>query len=224
MAALDERIQRRRVRRDTLQCMDSVVYHGSAIRGLTRIDPQLSTHGTGYVYAMRVPGHCIAFLGGLDDLHIAKEIVDGRLAVVERHPEALDRYGGVTGSVYDLPGDTFLAGQTAWEGEVVSPVPVMVLRERKIEDALQELRSVETSGDLVLYRYPERPAQIPGDDGDLVEKAVIFAHWEGNESSIRQRMHALHPKLADRFERLLGCGDVESLCAKHGIPILRRSQ
>lgn len=202
--------------------MKTRVYHGSAVRGLPWIDPRRSTHETAYVYAMRAIGHCVAFLGGIDDLHVAKEIVDYRLAVVERYVGAFARYGGVTGSVYELPGDTFFVGRTAWEGDVVSSVSVPVLVEHEIADAWHALRSAAEGGEVLLYPYPERPSAIPNDDQDLVEKAVIFARWEGNESSVRLRMRAQHPSLVDRFEWSLDHDDLQSLCRKYGIPALKR--
>ena len=199
----------------------AVVYHGSNRRGLTRLDPCVSTHGHAFVYAVRVPAQAIAFLGNVDDLHVAKEIAGTQMEITERHANALAKYQGIHGSVYTLPGDAFETGQTNWENELVSTQSVAVLSEWRVEDALQELLHCETKGTIRIYRYPDRPNYIPEDDSDLVEKAAIFASWRGNEVSIRKRCRQYHPHLVERLDALIGSPYLVALSKKHGIPFQR---
>lgn len=178
----------------------------------------MSTHGHAFVYAMRFPAQAIAFLGNVDDLHVAKEVAGSRMEITERHANALAKYQGIHGSVYTLPGNAFETGQTNWEHELVSTQPVAVLSEWRVEDALQELLHFETKGTIRIYRYPDRANYIPEDDSDLVEKAAIFANWKGNEVSIRKRFRQYHPHLVERLDTLIGSPHLAELSKRHGIP------
>jgi len=202
--------------------MDRYVYHGSATRGMTKLVPHASTHGTEYVYAMKNATYAVAFLGGVDDFHVAKEFAGDRLEITERYVDAMSMYRNAKGSVYKVHSDSFVEGATSWDAEVVSTVPVQVIEEIHINDVYVFLFREERRGLVRIYRYPNRPEYIPEDDSDLIEKAVIFASWEGNEESTCERFMQYHRHHAQRFEQLLRTSDIQKLSGKHEIPLLTR--
>ena len=207
-----------RERLDLMTAQKHLVYHASTVTGLQRLEPRRSTHGILWVYAMREAAHAVAFLGHIDDLHIAKTTHNGKLVLTERHPDALGLYLGLTGSLYSLSDATFESGHTDWECEVVSAVAVSVLHEELIPDAFEALLDWERTQHATLFRYPNRPADVPKDDVDLVEKAAVFASWEGNADDIRRRIRQYHPHLMPEFEALLGSPRIPQLSMKYGIP------
>lgn len=130
-------------------------------------------------------------------------------------------YRNVSGSVYTLPADSFEAGKTGWEGDLVSMISVKVASEIHVEDALETLLGFERAGQIVIHRYPNRPSYIPQDDSDLVEKAAIYASWDGNERDIRKRFQKSHPHLYERLDQLIESNQLVQLGRKHGIPVHR---
>jgi hypothetical protein len=123
--------------------------------------------------------------------------------ICERFAGAFDlRYGGVRGSIYILPADKFLSGQTQWEEEVVCCEPVIPLQEIQVGDAREYLLQLEKEGKLIIKYYPDRIDDIPKDDEDLVSRAVIW-HKQFGESVLEQ-VRLYHPGLLERVLRSLG--------------------
>jgi len=119
--------------------------------------------------------------------------------ICERFERAFGlRYGGVTGSIYVLPGDTFLEGETPWEEEVVSPEAVVPIREIRVDDAKQYLLRLVEEGKLILKRYPDRIDVIPEDDEDLVQRAALWYRQSGD--AVLERVKQYHPHILDRVK------------------------
>lgn len=183
------------------------VYHASRRQGLREIRPRRSTHGR-WVYATTDPVMAACFLGNLGGdftCAVGRDPESGKPFICERFSGAFRlRYRGVRGSIYVLPGDTFLEGKTPWEEEVVSPVPVVPLREIRVDDAAEYLLELEREGKLLIVRYPRKIAGIPEDDEDLVRRAVVW-YWRFGPS-VLEELGKYHPRLLPRAEEAIRAG------------------
>ena len=180
------------------------VYHSSQTQGLTRLDPRASTHGC-WLHATRDLVLAAAFLGTVGgDLTCAvgRDPDCGRPYICERFDGAFDlRYGGVSDSIYVLPGETFVEGQTPWDEEVVSRAPVVPLREVRVDDAKGYLLGLAEDGQLILKTFPDRIDGIPDDDSDLVHRAVVWYERFGDE--ILERVKTYHPHLLNQLRQTI---------------------
>ncbi len=179
------------------------VYHSSPVQGLTLIAPHVSTHGQNWVYATSSEVMSSVFLGREGgDFTCATGTLDGVPYIVERFKGAIEcRYGGVHGSLYTLPGRSFMAGRTSWSHDLVSEEAVMPLREERVDDAGDYLLRLVAEGRLTVKFYPDRFAGMPDDDEDLVERAAAL-------NSVG-RLKKYHPHLVDRALEAISNG-------KHG--------
>lgn len=140
--------------------MSFKVFHSSPVQGLSVIEPRFSlTHKRLWVYATKSPIMSAAFLSNLGgDLtcYVGKEIVENRSFIMERNPGLFDqRYLNKKGSIYMLPGDTFIENQTTWKEELVSDVAVPVLDEFKIDNVKDFLFRLKELNLLDIYLIPE---------------------------------------------------------------------
>ena len=183
--------------------METVVYHGSAQHGLTRLSPRESTHGRAWVYATPLLPIAAIQLQKGGDLNCAHGLHDEQVFLYERWPGAFEtRYAGKSGSIYELPGDTFEAHRTSFSAEVVSETAVGILREHHIADAQTYLWELSDEGVLRIYMHDERPPWIPEDDQDLVDRIVRWSN--GDLDSHLEKYAAQHlPHLMNRIHRAL---------------------
>lgn len=184
-------VQENRVMQTDLRAQ--VLYHCSLIQGLTLLAPQVSTHGHAWVYATDNPDLSSVFLTRCDDFVRATGMYEdeGRPCIVERFAGAFDHaYAGVQGSIYVVPADTFVAGQTSFPYEHVSSESVVPLREILVADAKAHLLQLVAEGRLIIKYYPERIPCIPDDDEDLVRKAV--------QENCLDKIQRYHPQLLPR--------------------------
>lgn len=181
------------------------VYHASRRQGLRLIKPRRSTHGKAWVYATVDPALAACFLGNLGGdftCAVGRDPGTGKPFLCERFPGAFElRYRGVKGSIYVLPGEAFREGETGWEEEVVSPEPVVPLREIRVDDAARYLLALERSKKLLIVRYPEKIAGIPDDDEDLVWRAVVWYRRFG--PLVLRELGKYHPNLLPRARQAI---------------------
>jgi len=180
--------------------MKNNVYHGSQTSGLKALNPVKSTHGISYVYATKDLIQAIVFMKNRQKSHgdfsywIGRNPETKKIAIVERYPNAFDDvFGGISGSIYTLPGDTFEEGKTGFKDEVVSSEPVQVLEETGIENVRVYINSLADEGKLEMYLYPSRPKCVPENDEDLIERAI---KW-----SAMYTFKRLHPKLYEKIQK-----------------------
>jgi len=176
------------------------------------IRPRRSTHGRAWVYATKDPVVAACFLGNLGGdftCAVGRDPESSMPFVCERFAGAFDvRYGGVSGSIYALPGRGFAEGMTGWEEEVVSREPVAPLRETRVADAAVYLRGLERAGKLRIVFYPGKIAGIPEDDEDLVRRAVVWARrFEPAGFLVLRELGRYHPHLVERAKEALRAGE-----------------
>ena len=175
------------------------VYHASEVHGLKVIRPAVSTHGEKWVYAAKDLVMAALFLSGKGgDLTCAIGREGGIPYVCERFAGAFEhRYGGVSGSIYVLPGESFVEGRTGWEEEVVSEEEVYPVEEIRVEDAKGFLEELAREGKLRILLYPERVEEIPEDDEDLVYRGIVWTRQWGEV--ILEEFKRYHPHLISRI-------------------------
>ena len=176
-----------------------MVFHGSPTGGLTVIEPKLSSHGEKWVYAAKTRGTALVFLKGWNDFIFNLAYGDeGVLELTERYPGAFDEvFADGKGYIYTLDGSAFTENATGFEGEVVSTEPAKVLYSEYCPDARAALLDEERSGRLKIRRWPDRHPDIPKDDSDLVDEALIIAR---EDAGIIEYCCRLHPDLRERFK------------------------
>lgn len=183
--------------------MKNVVYHSSSISDLKEIMPRVGTHGEPWVYAVSNKAMSAIFLAHGGDMMLGSGMRDGKPFLCERFQGAFDLvYGGKSGSIYHLSGDNFESGKTSFKAEVVSSQIEKVLFEEHIVDTKAYLLSLIADEKIDMFYYPHRPAHIPNDDQDLVDKTV---HWVRQFGSDRMKnLVKYHPHLVERVTSALG--------------------
>ena len=178
------------------------LYHASPVQGLTEIIPHLSTHGHRWVYATDELAVAAVFLGRLGgDFTCASGVYQGVPYLCERFAGAFDRrYGSIQGSIYVLPGENFLPGQTSYSKDFVCPEAVEPLSEIRVDNAGDYLLRLASEGKLIIKFYPERFC-IAEDDIDLVEKALRMYQRSGEEALAQVR--DFHPQLLGRVMKAI---------------------
>lgn len=178
------------------------VYHSSKTQGLLSIEPNISTHGESWVYAMQKPEYCLMFMGNHSDLVNQTGFSNGVPFIVERFENALQfAYKDTTGSVYTLDGSDFKSGMTTFSAELVCDHGCSVVAEEVIDNALEAIIRLESEGKIRIYRYPEFPSWMPSDKSDLIEKVV---EWARNPKSIiLAEVEKFHPDILDEVLKRL---------------------
>jgi len=186
------------------------VYHGSPVSGLTYLEPRHSTHGKSWVYATKNKAVAIIHSRKWND-YIFNESFHNyiQLELTERLPNAFEEiYKGKQSYLYYLDAANFLEGQTSFSEEVVSEQKEQVIKYEIIEDTYIKLCEMEKNGEVVLYRYPNKPDYIPFDDSDLIESTKYFLKNAQDRKGLIDYAIEKHPKLKNAllslFENING--------------------
>lgn len=156
------------------------VYHSSIRQGLRLIEPRVGTHAQAWVYAARDLVIASIFLGQHHDFILASGLTGDMPYICERFAGAFDRAkANVTASIYVLPGSSFQANRTGWEGDLISEIAVVPLSETSIADAKMYLLELRDNGQLEIYFFPDRPEHLPSDDSDLIANALDWIEQQG---------------------------------------------
>ena len=152
------------------------VYHGSPKGDLKEITAHKSTHQKECIYATDNLVVALLFMGkGNGDL-------DTRLSSKDKIPELVERRSGVLeklynkeGYLYVLDGATFSHQPYLWSLEMISFEKKLVpFKKIFYPNILKAIEEEEKQGNLILYRYPKRPADMPSDNSDLIDKYINF--------------------------------------------------
>ena len=167
------------------------VYHASSTRGLKYLEPRESTHQQNWVYATKKIAISAMFLGNNFDFICQTGTEKGIPHISERFEGALKHaYQEKGGVIYRLPAETFLEGKTQWSAEVVSETRVEILEEIEVKDALIFLENLAKKGELIIYKYPNKPKGFPNDKSDIIERAVDWTMKFGeNTLDITEKYH-----------------------------------
>jgi hypothetical protein len=173
------------------------IYHSSKIQNLKKIEPRVSTHRFSWVYAMEKPEYSLMFLGNHSDLINQTGFENEIPYIAERFEGALEyAHKNKTGSIYTLDGTDFKSGATTFSREFVCEYTCKVIKETKIENALQEILNLEAEGKIKIYRYPTLPPWIPEDKSDLIEKVIEWSKFP--ESTVLEIVERFHPEILNK--------------------------
>lgn len=183
-----------------------VLYHGSSVSGLKKLEPRKSTHGT-YVYATKYEELAVLFSGRCgDDLTytLYRDNQVGPWKLVERVPNAFETMYSNESSLYTIPDTTFEDIHTGFS-ELVSTSEVETLSETHISKVYDKVNELANLGKIELYRYPNKPNVMPNDDNDLIMKEIKQherSHKKLTKSSFK-RLLLLHPNLLESINKQL---------------------
>lgn len=112
---------------------------------------------------------------GKGDLDTMIATIDGKLVLVERRTGILNSIYNKDGYIYELDGSTFSHYDYLWSEEVISfEESIKPLSKTYYKNILEGLIEEEKKGNIIIYRYPNRPKSLPLDNSDLIEIYIYF--------------------------------------------------
>lgn len=184
--------------------MKEVVYHGSPNPNIKVLVPNSSTHLKRCIYATSNKVVAMLHMGkGNGDLDTKVYTLDGKLHLVERREGVLESLYSKEGYLYVLDGRTFNHYDYLWSMEVISfEESIMPLSKICYPNILDVLIEEENNGNIKIYRYPNRPNDIPMDNSDLIDKFIRFEE-NGSIGSI-SRLLEIYPEFSHEVkERII---------------------
>lgn len=156
--------------------MNKIVYHGSPNGKIEILKSHKSTHQKDCIYATDNKVVAFLFMGkGMGDLDTRISVVNGRLELVERRLGVLDNLYNKDGYLYELDGTTFEHYDYLWSLEVISfEKEIKPLKKIYYPNILNAITEEELRGNIIIYRYPNRPKDMPLDNSDLIERYIEF--------------------------------------------------
>lgn len=176
--------------------MNKPVYHGSPY-DIESISAHISTHRKECIYATDNKAVAMMFMGrGNGDLDTIKEIKDGMPVLVERREGVLEKIYNKPGYIYELDGTTFEHYDYLWSPEVISfEKEISPLKKDYYENILEALYAEERLGNIKIYRYPNRPNEVPLDNSDLVDKYIHYYNIGINDAV--EQLLLMYPEFND---------------------------
>lgn len=182
--------------------MSNIVYHGSPDGEIDVIRAHISTHQKNCIYATE--NKCVALLfmsKGKGDLDVRISNHDGNLELIERRPGVLEELYGRDGYLYKLDGTTFNHYDYLWSLEMISfESEIKPLDKVYCPSVLDAIMEEEKIGNIIVYRYPNRPKDMPLDNSDLIEKYISFEK-RGIEGAVSDLL-SVYPEFSDIVEEL----------------------
>lgn len=156
--------------------MEKHVYHGSPDGNIELLIANKGTHQKKCIYATDNKVVALLFTGkGNGDLDTRISNVNGKVELVERRPGVLNSLYNKEGYLYELDGTTFNHYDYLWSLEVISfENSIKPIRKIYYPNILEEINKEEKNGNIIVYRYPNRPNDMPLDNSDLIEKYIFF--------------------------------------------------
>lgn len=156
--------------------MNKVVYHGSPNGSVEVLRSHKSTHQKECIYATDNKVVALLFMAkGNGDLDTRISNVNGQPELVERRSGVLERLYNRDGYLYELDGTTFEHYDYLWSLEVISfEKEIKPLRKIYYPNILDAIMDEEKKKNIIIYRYPDRPLDMPLDNSDLIERYISF--------------------------------------------------
>ncbi len=154
----------------------NIVYHGSSNSNIKEIVAHKSTHQKECIYATDNKVVALLFMGrGNGDLDTRISNINGKPELVERREGVLKKLYDKEGYLYELDGSSFRHYDYLWSLEVISfEKSIIPLRKIFYPNILDALKEEEQKGNIIIYRYPNRPENMPLDNSDLIDKYINF--------------------------------------------------
>lgn len=180
--------------------MKKIVYHGSSNGDIEVLEAHKSTHQKSCIYATDNKVVALLFAcKGNGDLDTRISNVNGKPELIERRPNVLNGLYNKSGFLYELDGSTFNHYDYLWSLEVISfENAIKPLNKIYYPNILDAIIEEEKKGNLILYRYPNRPLDVPLDNSDLIEKYIKFEE-EGLTGAISMLLN-IYPEFRDALK------------------------
>lgn len=181
--------------------MENVVYHGSPDGNIELLKANRSTHQKECIYATDKVVVAFLFMSrGNRDLDTRISSVDGKLELVERRERVLDKLYNRAGYLYEVDGSTFSHYDYLWSMEVISfEKEIKPISKTYYPNILDVIIEEEKCGNIKIYRYPNRPKNMPLDNSDLIEKYMDYEN-EGLSGSI-DKLLEIYPEFTSKVEK-----------------------
>lgn len=179
--------------------MKNIVYHGSPNGSIEKFIPNKSTHQKECIYATDNKIVAMLYMAKWTDLDIRLSNVSGKPELVERREGILKTLYNQSGYLYELDGTTFSHYDDLWSLEVISFEKVLTpLNKNYYPNILDAILKEEQKGNIVIFRYPNRPKDVPLDNSDLINKFVEFEK-KGLKGAIGHLLK-IYPEFTSRVE------------------------
>ncbi len=181
----------------------NIVYHGSPNADIKEIMAHKSTHQKECIYATDNKVVALLFMArGNGDLDTRISNVNGKPELVERRMGVLKDLYDREGYLYELDGSSFSHYDYLWSLEVISfEKSIKPLRKTFYPNILKALEDEEKKGNIIIYRYPDRPKDMPLDNSDLAYKYIEFEK-RGITGAVGQLLH-IYPELTSLVQEIL---------------------
>lgn len=179
--------------------MEKRIYHGSPKGNIKVFVPQKSTHQKDCIYASDNKIVAMLSMAKWSDLDIRLSNVSGKPELVERRKGVLKKIYNQEGYLYDLDGSTFSHYDYLWSLEVISfAKDLKPLNKIYFPNILEAILEEEKKGNIIIYRYPNRPKNMPLDNSDLIDKFVGFEK-KGLKGAVEDLLK-FYPEFKNRVE------------------------
>lgn len=178
------------------------IYHTSKVKGLTLLEPRISTHGKAYVYGTKHVNLSLLFggcgCGDFDGMYGFNDIP----YFYEAYPHAFyERFANQTGYVYELDPTDFLEGKTGFSAEVVSEKPVKVLSCFEIKDLYEYFMDLIAKGELDFQPYSYEEEYQNKIKEHIRDRLVRFEVYKGR--NLLELCRKRFPELTKEYEENL---------------------
>lgn len=154
--------------------MDKKVYHGSLNGNIEKLVAHRSIHQRKCIYATE--NKVVAYLhmeNGRGDLDTRISDRNGKVELVERREGVLNNLYNKEGYLYELDGTSFHYYDYLWSLEVISfEEEIVPINKIYYPNVLEAINAEEEKGNIIVYRYPNRPKDMPLDNSDLIDEFV----------------------------------------------------
>ena len=180
--------------------MDKIVYHGSSNPNIKELKPHKSTHQKNCIYASYNKVAAMLFMGkGNGDLDTRVSSIDGKVELVERREGVLKTLYDKEGYLYELDSTTFSHYDYLWSLEVISfEESIKPINKIYYPNVLEAINEEEKKGNIVIYRYPNRPKDMPLDNSDLIDKFIKFE--ESGLTGAIDHLLQIYPEFASKID------------------------
>lgn len=180
--------------------MKNKVYHGSPIGNIEKLVPHKSTHQKDCIYGTEQKVAAMLYMAKWSDLDLRVSNVSGKPEVVERRESVLKELYEKSGYLYELDGSTFSHYDYLWSLEVISfASEIIPLNKIYYSNILQAILEEEKKENIIIFRYPNRPKNMPLDNSDLIDKFVDFEK-RGLKGAVDDLLR-VYPEFTSRVEK-----------------------
>jgi hypothetical protein len=136
---------------------------------------------------------------------VGKDLTSGLFYLCERFENSVfSVLKGKRVSIYQFEQSITEDVETCWSDKFIIKNGVEVIKEEVIIDLYEYLIQLNKDGFMMIYKYPDKISDIPEDDQDLIDLAIIKYRMYGE--SVMHTISKYHPHLLERLKAGLSAG------------------